>query len=308
VEGVTWFDAVEFCNKMSELYGLTPVYTIGNRQPATGNPIDGISGGAIVTTVTCNCNADGFRLPTEAEWEYACRAGTTTAYNIPRYNANDEIIGYGSNTITSDDANFDDWEMTTPGGMFFDPNEWGLYDMHGNVSEWVWANLGVYPTVPTRDPQPELPLGPGGNQYYSKGLRGGSWLDPVSYLRSAARDGNLPCYEVYVEEYQGEVYWYPILGFRVVCTGVPIPPSSSSPKLMAKRNAKMQMSKQQFQMKMQKKMQEGKIVPQHRHQGLQKRTLQSIPQRIIPQSIRVDKKLNSSPVKPQALRRKAFFE
>ncbi|MDR1858224.1 MAG: formylglycine-generating enzyme family protein, partial [Treponema sp.] len=114
VECVTWYDAVEFCNKVSEMKGLQPVYTISGRNPAAGYPITS-------ATVTADWGSNGYRLPTEAQWEYACRAGTTTAYNTGASISNDT-----------------GWYWSNSGSRTHEvgkkpANAWGLHDMHGNV-------------------------------------------------------------------------------------------------------------------------------------------------------------------------------
>ncbi|MCL2720589.1 MAG: formylglycine-generating enzyme family protein [Treponema sp.] len=165
VEQVTWFDAIEYCIRRSQREGLTPAYTITNRVPATGHPITS-------ATVTWNRNANGYRLPTEAEWEYACRAGTTTAYNT-------------GNNITTSQANFSySFGRTTPIRNYF-PNVFGLYDMHGNVWEWCWDWYGFYSFENTTDPM-------GASSGYFRVLRGGSFQISAANLRSACRGGNTP--------------------------------------------------------------------------------------------------------------------
>jgi formylglycine-generating enzyme required for sulfatase activity len=131
-----------------------------------------------------------YRLPTEAEWEYACRAGTTTPF-------------YFGETISTDQANYDGnntygsgkkgkyREKTTPVGIF-PANAWGLHDMHGNLSEWCadwWPDwfdwYGVYPNNDVTDPQ-------GPKKGKCRVLRGGGWCSPPRQCRSASRGGGMP--------------------------------------------------------------------------------------------------------------------
>jgi formylglycine-generating enzyme required for sulfatase activity len=172
VEMVTWYDAVEFCNKLSEEEGLTPAYIIIDRAPSTGYPITGIRSGIAVTTVTCNWDANGYRLPTEAQWEYACRAGTKTAFSTGD-TISDDTGWYRGNS---------DSRTHRVGGKLVNP--WGLYDMHGNVNEWCWDWYGIYATGAQNDP-----TGASGD---TKVVRGGSWLYNGLTLRSAFRDEKSP--------------------------------------------------------------------------------------------------------------------
>lgn len=112
---VTWLDAVLFCNKLSAREGLVPAYRI-----SAGD-------------VTWDQSASGYRLPTEAEWEYACRSGTTTAYNTGGSGGDLELAGWFSGNSS---------DQCHPVAMK-NANTWGLYDMHGNVWEWCWDWYGV---------------------------------------------------------------------------------------------------------------------------------------------------------------------
>ncbi len=116
-----------------------------------------------------------FRLPTEAEWEYACRAGTKTPYNTGQSEAALEKAGWYSKNAGG---------KTHPVGKK-SPNAWGLHDMHGNVSEFVWDRGGRYPTGPAVDPK-------GPSEGYNRALRGGSWNTEASQCRSAFRRNENP--------------------------------------------------------------------------------------------------------------------
>jgi formylglycine-generating enzyme required for sulfatase activity len=154
VENVSWYDAVKYCNKLNLKEGLSPAYEVW--------------GGKI----KWNKFSSSYRLPTEAEWEYACRAGTTTAYNTGA-NISDNTGWYVDNS----------GGKTHPVGQK-PANAWGLFDMHGNV--WEWCS----------DWYEEIRKGawnPGGaDTGTERATRGGSWADGGEYLRSACRFGISP--------------------------------------------------------------------------------------------------------------------
>ena len=150
VETITWYEAVQFCNSLSAREGLTQAYRI------SGNH------------VTWNTSADGYRLPTEAEWEYAARAGETQTYS-------------GSWTIDSVG-----WYRDNSGGRLHavalkTANDWGLHDMTGNVWEWVWDGYGPYSTGTVTDP-----TGPASG-FTARVRRGGGYTTPGSKCRVANR-------------------------------------------------------------------------------------------------------------------------
>jgi len=178
VEQVTWFDAIEYCNKLSQKEGFTPVYTITGRTPVTGYPITD-------ATVTANWNANGYRLPTEAEWEYACRAGITTPFNTGN-NITTSQANYNGNYPYNNNAKGEYRARTTPVGTFAG-NAWGLHDTHGNVWEWCWDWYGAYATGAQTDPR-------GAVSGDDRVGRGGGWGSSGRYLRSAYRGGCNPDY------------------------------------------------------------------------------------------------------------------
>jgi formylglycine-generating enzyme required for sulfatase activity len=211
VERINWFDAIVFCNKLSMKEGLSPAYTIYKKNaPAAddGNPnywADtpgnwstnpgewgdipyGTSGGYTRWShIRVVAGSSGYRLPTEAQWEYACRAGTTTPFNT-------------GNSITPNQANcngrypynspFDPGGVslgqTVPVGMFA-PNAWELYDMHGNVQEWCWDWYGSYSRPGMTNTNPTGP-----DTGDEKIIRGGLFYSQCTTLRSAYRDALSP--------------------------------------------------------------------------------------------------------------------
>jgi len=159
VEGVSWFNAVEFCNRLSQREGLTPAYTVKG------------------TNVTWDRSANGYRLPTEAEWEYACRAGKETPFstgdNITTKQANYDGFPYNNNAKGT-------FRNKTVEVRSFSQNAWGLYNMHGNVWEWCWDLYGDYASLAQINPA-------GASSGSDRIIRGGSWLVHAQFLRSANR-------------------------------------------------------------------------------------------------------------------------
>ncbi len=176
-ERVTWYDAVELANLVSVASGLTPAYVIDKttQDPDTDPKINYDDKR---WTVTLAPGSNGFRLPTEAQWEYACRAGTTTIFSFG--DAIDSTKANFNGRSSYNRAPASPWaEKTLPVGSFA-PNPWGFLDIHGNVWEWCWDRYNAYPEGAVTDP-PGPATGP------HRVLRGGTWEYKGAYLRCAAR-------------------------------------------------------------------------------------------------------------------------
>jgi len=176
VEQASWFDAIAFCNQLSENEGLLPFYTLDNITR---------EGDSITNAEVTSLETNGYRLPTEAEWEFACRAGTVTPFNYgePTNGSTANLKGKGRDSYGSPENESYVGHTVKVGS--YQPNAWGLWDMHGNVSEWCWDWYGPYDEGPLDDPR-----GPAEGRQRLQ--RGGSWLVTEANCCSSSRLGVTP--------------------------------------------------------------------------------------------------------------------
>jgi formylglycine-generating enzyme required for sulfatase activity len=176
VESVSWYDALVFCNKLSVAEGLTPAYRISGSTNPTDWGTAPASSNSTWNAVQIVAGSTGYRLPTEAQWEYAAKGG----------NGSPENYTYsGSNTVGNVA-----WYETNSGSKTHevgkkDPNGLGLYDMSGNVWEWCWDWYGSYSSSEQTDP-----TGAVSGTY--RVVRGGSWYNLAESVRSAYRGSHDP--------------------------------------------------------------------------------------------------------------------
>lgn len=183
VEEVSWYDAVVFCNKLSLLAGLTPAYSLaGSTDPDEWGAIPRVTDNNRIARMTwnsieCDFNADGYRLPTEAEWEFAANGGSSTPTIFSGSDNLGDAAWYLSNSLDETHAVAEKA-----------PNALGIYDMSGNVWEWCWDWYGNYHKKDSVNPKGEQ----NGNLTGKRIRRGGSIKSAAEFCRNANRASSVP--------------------------------------------------------------------------------------------------------------------
>ncbi len=175
---MSWYEILVYCNKRSTASGLTPCYSIGGTADTDAWGAVPLTADSVWNAAECDWMADGYRLPTEAEWEYVARGGIYNTDDL-RYSGSDtagDVSWYIGNYIPGDFSH-------SVGEK--DPNQLGIFDMSGNVFEWCWDRYGSYTPGSVTDP-----VGPETGD--ERVLRGGYWNSSDSECRAAFRTSHLP--------------------------------------------------------------------------------------------------------------------